>query len=103
VVPSEQLHAMIERVLEVGLQFRKHRKTVSDMECSDNHGNAGREERACDIKRTWNLVRLYADQHDQAAVPPQLRQQLCNPNARVYFVDKSDVDGGVGAEHASAR
>ena len=102
---GEHAHAHVERRLEVGLQFRQHGEAAGDMESADHHRHAGRPERAGDVERAGILVRLHADDRDQAepAVAPKLGEQLVDFDAGMDLVDHRDVDGGVGSEHGPLR
>ena len=54
-----------------------------------------------DVERARILVRLDADQRDQAeiAVAPEPGEQRRHVDARVGLVDRLDIDGDVRPEH----
>ena len=71
------------------------------------HGdlNAGIAERARNIERARILVRLHADQSEQAkiAVLAETAEQLRDIHPRMGLVDDVDVDGDVRPEHLALR
>ena len=100
---GEHAHPHVEGLLEIGLQLREHGEAAGDMEAADDHGQACRAEWARDIERAGKLVRLHADDPNQAepVMALKLRQQLLDFDAGVDLVDHRDVDVGVGSEHGA--
>jgi hypothetical protein len=111
-VPENQVHpafqlagehadAQFERFLQIGLHLRQHRQTAGHMKAADHHRHTIGTERAGDIERAGILIRLNADDPDQAesVVTPKQGAQLLDFDAGVDLVDDRDVDGGVGPEH----
>ena len=68
-----------------------------------DHLHAGGAERPRDVEGAGKLIRLHADDAEEAviAVATELRQQLVDLHAAVDLVDDRDVDGGVGPENCS--
>ena len=75
---GEQADAHVERRLQVGLQLRQHGEAAGDVEAADDHRDAGRAQRPGDIERARKLVRLHADEPDQAeaVVAPEVRDDV---------------------------
>ncbi len=101
----EQADADVERGLQVGLHAVEHREAARDMEAADHHRHAGGAQRPGDVERARKLVRLHADQADQAepAVAGKLANDLFRPDACVGLVDRRDVDRDVGPKHLTLR
>ena len=97
---GEQRDAEIERLLQVGRQLRQHRDAAGDMEPADDHRHVGRAELAREIERARILVRLHADQADEArAGGADLSDRALDVDDGVALVIGVDLDIDVGAEH----
>ena len=79
----------------------EHRQASGDVEAAHRDRDAGIAERAGDVERARILVRLDADQRDQAeiAVAPEPREQRRDVDPGVGLVDDRDVDVDVRSEH----
>ncbi len=99
---GEQRYAQRGRAIEIGIDAVEHRDRARDVEPADRHRDAALAQRAGDIERARELVRLHADQDDHAAVA--LRDQLGQTpgtDARIGLVEGVDDDLDVLAEDAA--
>ena len=103
--PSASPANIDDAQLAAGVEFDRaavqHRQAARDMEAAHDDRDAGGAERPRDIERAGILVRLHADQPDQAeaAVALEAREQRRHVDAGVGLVDRLDLDLDVRAEH----
>src|SRR5215472_6149200 len=64
---GEEGDAKIDRLLQIVGHIGQHGKAATDVEAPDDNCDASGAELARDIHRAWILVRLHADQEDDAA------------------------------------
>ena len=89
------------RLADVVRQLRQHRQAAGDVEAADADGDAGLAQRAREIDRARELVRLHADEADQAvpAVALDLPDDGIRIDAGVGFVVGREDDLHVLAQH----
>ena len=95
----EQRDAHIERLLQIERQAGQHRDAATDMESTHHHRDAGGAELAREIECSRILVRLDADEPDEAAIGG------ANPGDCAFHIDNGvalvkavDVDFDIGPE-----
>jgi hypothetical protein len=93
---GENGYAQILGLADVGRQLRQHGEAAGDVKATDADLDARRAQRARDIHRPRKLVRLDADQADQAAtaVVAYLPNDLARIDPRVGFIigARSELD-----------
>ena len=65
---GEQRDAHVEGFLQIRHHVREHRQHAGDVEAADDHRDAGLAQRFGDVQRARILVRLHADQADEAEI-----------------------------------
>ena len=102
---GEQSDAHVERLLQVGHHGREHRQHAGDVEAADDDRDAGVAQRLGDMQRARILVRLHADQADEAEiiVGAHLGDDAVDADARIGLVDRRDLDVDVGPENFALR
>ncbi len=98
----EQRHAHGPGAVEIGVNAAEHRQHAGNVEAADADLDAARAQRARQIERARELVRLHAGQHDHAG-PGRLdhRRQTRGPDAGIGFVKGVNLDTDVVAEHCA--
>ena len=96
---GEQRDAEIERLFQVRRQLGQHREAAARMEPADHHRDAGGAELAADVERARELVRLHADQADEARLAAHVTDQALDVHDGVALVERLDRDVDVRAEH----
>ena len=98
---GEQRDAEIDRLLQIGRQLLQHGDAAGDMEPADGDRDAARAELSGDRHGARKLVRLHADEADDAGMARLLdaRRDLLDRDADVHLVIGVDVDRHIVAEH----
>src|SRR5512147_2830747 len=97
---GEKGDAEILSLTDFRRQLRQHGKAAGNMKAADADLDAGRAQRAGDVHRPRKLVRLNADQADQAvpAVVAYLPDDLARIDPRVGFVIGAQADLDIVAQ-----
>ena len=69
----EQADPQVESLLNVGLHLGEHRQAAGNVKPADDHGYACGPQRAGDVHGSGKLVRLHADETDQAEATVPLK------------------------------
>ena len=98
---GEDGDAELLRDFDVGLGLVQHGETAGHVKAADHHLYARGQQRAGNVERAGELVRLHADQPDQSdpAMAGDAPGDRLRPHPGVGLVDGQHVDGEVGAEH----
>ena len=97
---GEQRNAEVERLVERIRPLRQHREATRDMEAADADLDASRPQGTGEVQHMRELVRLDADEADEAEAARllDLPGDAVRADARIGLVDRENLDVDVFAE-----